>query len=72
MIRLGSGWVLGPATSKDRLRRRACVLGPYVTTLVKPNAGPACDVDSSVTNIDVKEPSSYHSTIVQVALCDGR
>ena len=45
--------------------------GPYITTLVKPNAGPSCDRDSSVTNIDIKEPSSYHSTIVQVSRCDG-
>jgi prepilin-type processing-associated H-X9-DG protein len=45
--------------------------GPYHTTLIGPNAGPSCDVDSSVTDIDLKEPSSHHSGGVQVLLGDG-
>lgn len=45
--------------------------GPYHTTLVGPNAGPSCDRDASVTNIDLKEPSSYHTGGVSVLLGDG-
>jgi len=44
---------------------------PYITTLVGPNAGPSCDVDASVTNIDLKEPSSYHPGGVQVLKADA-
>ena len=67
----GSGWN-GSSDEQGRFWSAGRVFwGPYITTLVKPNAGPACDTDNSVTDIDVKEPSSYHSTIVQVAKCDG-
>jgi prepilin-type N-terminal cleavage/methylation domain-containing protein len=45
--------------------------GPWHTTLVGPNAGPSCDVDTSVTDMDVKEPSSYHTGGVLVLLADG-
>ena len=34
--------------------------GPYITTFVGPNAGPSCDNDASVTDIQLKEPSSLH------------
>ncbi|MBC8353210.1 MAG: DUF1559 domain-containing protein [Planctomycetes bacterium] len=34
--------------------------GPYCTTFVGPNAGPACDNDNSTTTLNVKEPSSFH------------
>jgi hypothetical protein len=44
---------------------------PYCTTLVGPNAGPSCDNDTSVTTMDVKEPSSYHPGGVQVLKADG-
>jgi hypothetical protein len=43
----------------------------YCTTLVGPNAGPACDRDTSPTSIDVKEPSSYHPGGVQALRADG-
>lgn len=45
--------------------------GPYHTTFIGPNAGPSCDVDASVTNIDLKEPSSLHTGGVNVLLGDG-
>ena len=44
---------------------------PYITTLVGPNAGPACDQDDSITSIDVKEPSSYHPGGAQTLRADG-
>lgn len=45
--------------------------GPYVTTLVGPNAGPACDADTSVTTLDVKEPSSFHPGGVMTLRADA-
>ncbi len=67
----GSGWN-GASDEQGRFWAAGRVYwGPYITTLVRPNAGPSCDVDTSVTDIDVKEPSSYHATIVQAAKCDG-
>lgn len=45
--------------------------GPWHTTLVGPNAGPSCDNDNSVTDMSVKEPSSYHPGGVHVLLADG-
>ncbi len=45
---------------------------PYITTLVGPNAGPACDNDTgSPTDLRVKEPSSYHPGGAQVLKADG-
>jgi prepilin-type N-terminal cleavage/methylation domain-containing protein len=71
MYDAGSGWS-GESDEQGRFWAAGRVYwGPYITTLVRPNAGPSCDWDSSVTDIDVKEPSSYHSTIVQAARCDG-
>ena len=43
----------------------------FLGTLVGPNAGPACDNDRSVTDLSIKEPSSYHTGGVQAVLCDG-
>lgn len=48
-----------------------CLWGPYMTTLVGPNKGPACDNDNSPTDIDLKDPSSFHTGGVQALLCDG-
>jgi prepilin-type N-terminal cleavage/methylation domain-containing protein len=67
----GSGWS-GSYDEQGRFWAAGRVYwGPYCTTLVRPNAGPACDVDSSVTDIYVKEPSSFHPGGVQAVLCDG-
>jgi prepilin-type N-terminal cleavage/methylation domain-containing protein len=45
--------------------------GPWLTTLVRPNAGPSCDNDNSVTDMSVKEPSSYHPGGVHGLMADG-
>ena len=45
----GRFWVAGRA-----------VWASYCTTLIGPNAGPGCDNDTSVTDLRVKEASSYH------------
>jgi prepilin-type N-terminal cleavage/methylation domain-containing protein len=45
--------------------------GPWLTTLVGPNKGPSCDLDVSVTDMDVKDPSSYHTGGVHCLLADG-
>jgi hypothetical protein len=45
--------------------------GPWHSTLIGPNAGPGCDDGTSVTEVRVKEPSSYHSGGVHVLLGDG-
>ncbi len=60
MYASGSGW---NADSDDQGRFWSAGRGlwaPYITTLVGPNAGPSCDNDTSVTTVDVKDPSSYH------------
>jgi len=71
MYDAGSGW-----ENQDDLQGRqwaACqsFTGSYCTTLVGPNAGPACDVDASTTVIDLREPSSYHPGGVQVLKADA-
>lgn len=45
--------------------------GPWHSTLIGPNAGPGCDDGGSVTELRVKEPSSYHTGGVHVLLGDG-
>ena len=45
--------------------------GPWMTTLVGPNAGPSCDNDTSITDTRVKEASSHHSGGVLTLLVDG-
>ena len=71
MYDAGSGWS-GSYDEQGRFWAAGRTFwGPYHTTLIKPNAGPACDYDTSVTNIDIKEPSSYHTGGVQAVLCDG-
>jgi len=47
------------------------VWASYCTTLLGPNAGPGCDADTSVTTVDVKEPSSYHPGGVQTLRGDA-
>ena len=67
----GSGWN-GSSDEQGRFWAGGRVFwGPWSTTLVGPNAGPACDNDNSVTDMSVKEPSSYHTGGVQVLLADG-
>ncbi len=71
MYAAGTGW---DGQSDEQGRFWTCgtaFRASYITTLIGPNAGPACDVDASVTNIDVKEPSSYHPGGVQVLKADG-
>lgn len=67
----GTGW---NSQSDEQGREWAAGLlyrGPYHTTFIGPNAGPSCDRDTSVTNMDLKEPSSYHVGGVNVLLGDG-
>jgi prepilin-type N-terminal cleavage/methylation domain-containing protein len=45
--------------------------GPWHSTLIGPNAGPGCDDGTSVTEVRVKDPSSYHTGGVHVLLGDG-
>ncbi|GIW98635.1 MAG: prepilin-type N-terminal cleavage/methylation domain-containing protein [Pirellulaceae bacterium] len=67
----GQGWN-GASDEQGRFWAAGRVFwGPYHTTLVGPNAGPACDNDNSVTDLSIKEPSSYHTGGVQAVLCDG-
>ena len=58
----GSGW--GADRAYDQQGHfwgmARAVRASYCTTLVGPNAGPGCDVDTSITSITVKEASSYH------------
>ncbi|GIW98636.1 MAG: prepilin-type N-terminal cleavage/methylation domain-containing protein [Pirellulaceae bacterium] len=71
MYDAGSGWD-GASDEQGRFWAAGRVYwGPYHTTLIGPNAGPSCDRDASVTDIDIKEPSSYHTGGVQSVLCDG-
>ncbi|APZ93754.1 DUF1559 domain-containing protein [Fuerstiella marisgermanici] len=67
----GSGWN-GSSDEQGRFWAAGRVFwGPWLTTLVGPNAGPSCDNDNSVTDMSIKEPSSYHTGGVQVLLADG-
>jgi hypothetical protein len=73
MYDAGSGW--DPANQSDEQGRfwtsATAFRAGYITTLVGPNAGPACDIDASVTNINVKEPSSYHPGGVNALRADA-
>ena len=67
----GSGWD-GASDEQGRFWAAGRVYwGPYLTTLVGPNAGPSCDRDTSVTDIDLKEASSYHVGGVNSLMGDG-
>ena len=67
----GGGWD-GASDEQGRFWASGRVYwGPWHTTLVRPNAGHSCDNDASVTDMSVKEPSSYHTGGVQVLLADG-
>ena len=71
MYDAGSGWS-GESDEQGRFWASGrAYWGPYMTTLVGPNKGPSCDADASTTDIDVKDPSSYHTGGVQALLCDG-
>lgn len=60
MYDAGSGWD-GQSDEEGRWWAwGGAFRGPYITTLVGPNAGPSCDNDASVTDIQVKEPNSAH------------
>ena len=71
MYDAGSGWE-GQSDEQGRFWT-ACNSwwAPYCTTLVGPNAGPGCDDNGSVTQVQVKEPSSYHPGGVQTLRADG-
>lgn len=45
--------------------------GPHITTLKGPNSGPGCASSASITNAEIKEPSSYHPGGVQVLRADA-
>ena len=67
----GQGWD-GSSDEQGRFWAAGRVYwGPWHTTLIGPNAGPSCDFDASVTDMDVKEPSSYHVGGVHCLLGDG-
>ena len=71
MYDAGSGWN-GSSDEQGRFWAAGRTYwSPYHTTFIGPNAGPSCDVDTSTTDIDVKEPSSYHTGGVTVLLADG-
>ncbi|NQT16164.1 MAG: DUF1559 domain-containing protein [Planctomycetes bacterium] len=72
MYDAGSGGSFGESDEQGRfwVAGRA-VWASYCTTLVGPNAGPSCDNDTSVTSIDVKDPSSYHPGGAQTLRADG-
>lgn len=67
----GSGWN-GSSDEQGRFWVAGRALwASYITTLVGPNAGPSCDQDTSVTTMDIKEPSSYHPGGVLTLRADG-
>ncbi len=71
MYDAGTGWS-GESDEQGRFWAGGRVYwGPWHTTLIKPNAGPSCDFDVSPTDIDIKEPSSYHVGGVHCLLGDG-
>ena len=71
MYDAGSGWN-GTYDEEGRFWASGRAFwGPYMTTLVGPNKGPSCDFDGSPTDIDLKDPSSFHTGGIQVLLCDG-
>jgi prepilin-type N-terminal cleavage/methylation domain-containing protein len=67
----GGGWD-GASDEQGRFWAAGRVFwGPYMTTLVRPNAGPSCDNDGSVTDMSIKEASSLHTGGVNVLLGDA-
>ncbi len=67
----GTGWS-GESDEQGRFWAAGRVYwGPYITTFIGPNAGPSCDVDSSTTNIDLKDPSSAHEGGCFCLMADG-
>jgi hypothetical protein len=67
----GGGWN-GASDEQGRFWASGRVYwGPWLTTLIGPNAGPSCDNDVSVTDMSVKEASSYHTGGVLALLGDG-
>ena len=69
----GTGWTAGQAYDQQGhfWGMARAVRASYCTTLVGPNAGPGCDVDSSVTSVTVKEASSYHPGGAMYLKADG-
>ncbi|MEZ6137128.1 MAG: DUF1559 domain-containing protein [Pirellulaceae bacterium] len=71
MYDAGSGWD-GASDEQGRFWASGRVYwGPWFTTLIGPNAGPSCDNDSSVTDMSIKEASSFHTGGVNVLLGDA-
>ena len=71
MYDAGTGWH-GSSDEQGRYWASGRVYwGPWHTTLVGPNKGPSCDRDSSVTDMDLRDPSSYHEGGVHALLADG-
>jgi prepilin-type N-terminal cleavage/methylation domain-containing protein len=71
MYDAGTGWS-GESDEQGRYWSTGRVYwGPWHTTLVGPNKGPSCDVDTSTTDMDLRDPSSYHVGGVHALLADG-
>jgi prepilin-type N-terminal cleavage/methylation domain-containing protein len=71
MYDAGTGWD-GSSDEQGRYWASGRVYwGPWHTTLVGPNKGPSCDADASVTDMDLRDPSSYHEGGVHCLLADG-
>lgn len=73
MYDAGSGWdATNQSDEQGRFWTSATAFrAGYITTLVSPNAGPSCDNDASVTDIRIKEPSSYHPGGVNTLRADA-
>lgn len=67
----GAGWNSASDEQGRNWASGRTFWGPWNTTLIGPNVGPSCDVDSSVTDMDIKEPSSHHPGGVHGLLADG-
>ncbi|QDV69414.1 hypothetical protein Poly24_31300 [Rosistilla carotiformis] len=71
MYDAGTGW----DTQSDEQGRHwgwgGAFRGPFITTLKGPNSGPSCDNDASVTDMSIKEPSSYHPGGVMALRADA-
>ena len=67
----GSGWHSSYDEQGRMWAAGRTTWGPWMSTLVGPNAGPGCDNDTSVTDQSVKEASSHHPGGVNLLLVDG-
>lgn len=71
MYKAGTGWDSQSDLQGNYWAGAHAYRSSYITTFVGPNAGPACDVDASVTILELKEPSSYHPGGTQALRADA-